>query len=202
MLAKRVFDVVIIAVALPLWLPVFCGVAILVRVKLGSPILFRQKRPGKGGAIFELIKFRTMRNDRNLAGEVLPDQQRRTPLGKWLRSSSLDELPEVLNILRGEMSLVGPRPLLVHYLPHYSTEQARRHEVLPGITGWAQVNGRNSISWEEKFNYDVWYVDNISFVLDLKIIFETIKKIFILDEATITGVVPVQKFKGSPEIQR
>ena len=173
-LLKRVFDLVAVILAAPLWMPLLAVVAVLVRWKLGSPVFFRQKRPGCGERIFEMIKFRSMRDARDATGRVLPDAERLTPFGRRLRSTSLDELPELINVLRGEMSLVGPRPLLVEYLGRYSVEQRRRHEVPPGLTGWVQVNGRNALSWEEKFKLDTWYVDNRSFWLDLRILFSTV----------------------------
>ncbi len=176
-IGKRVLDLAIVVLAAPLWVPLFAVVAVLVRCKLGSPVLFRQARPGRGAKTFEIIKFRTMTDARDARGELLPDPERQTPFGRWLRRSSLDEIPELLNVLLGEMSLVGPRPLLIRYLPRYSAEQARRHEVLPGITGLAQVKGRNDIDWADKFRLDVWYVDNLSCSLDLKILIETIGKV-------------------------
>jgi len=176
-MTKRLFDIIASAIGLLLLLPIIAVVAFQIRRKLGSPVFFRQVRPGKDGNHFEMIKFRTMRDGINKNGDLLPDSQRMIPFGNFLRNSSLDELPELWNVLKGGMSLVGPRPLLMEYLPLYSNEQARRHNVRPGITGWAQVNGRNAISWEEKFKYDVWYVENQSFWLDMKIIWMTIKKV-------------------------
>lgn len=170
---KRPFDIIMACVGILLLIPVLAVIALLVRVTLGAPILFRQRRPGLHGKPFTLYKFRTMTDCPDGEKTPLQDHARMTRLGKFLRASSLDELPELFNVLRGEMSIVGPRPLLMQYLPRYTPEQARRHEVKPGITGWAQVNGRNAISWEEKFNFDVWYVDNQSFLLDLKIIWMT-----------------------------
>lgn len=172
--AKRAMDLILLLGTTPIWLPILGVVTILVRSKLGSPVIFRQIRPGQNGRVFQMVKFRTMRDDRDPQGKLLPDELRLTPFGRWLRSSSLDELPELWNVLKGEMSLVGPRPLLVQYVPLYSPEQRRRHEVLPGLTGWAQVNGRNALSWEERFSLDVWYVDNRSLLLDLKILGLTI----------------------------
>jgi lipopolysaccharide/colanic/teichoic acid biosynthesis glycosyltransferase len=172
-------------------------VAVLVRIKLGSPVLFRQTRPGRNGQPFQMIKFRTMRDAIGSDGCSLPDVERLTKLGRLLRSSSLDELPELWNVLKGEMSLVGPRPLLMEYLPLYSPEQALRHKVRPGVTGWAQVNGRNAISWEEKFALDVWYVDNRSLWLDLKIIWLTIRKVVKRDGIDGAGGVGQEKFKGN-----
>jgi len=176
-MTKRLFDIIASAIGLLLLLPIIAVVAFQIRRKLGSPVFFRQVRPGKDGNHFEMIKFRTMRDAINKNDDLLPDSQRMIPFGNFLRNSSLDELPELWNVLKGGMSLVGPRPLLMEYLPLYSNEQARRHNVRPGITGWAQVNGRNAISWEEKFKYDVWYVENQSFWLDMKIIWMTIKKV-------------------------
>ena len=174
---KRLFDIVASTIGLLILAPVIALVALQVLLKLGYPVFFRQVRPGKGGKPFEMIKFRTMRNSTYENGDLLPDSKRMIPLGIFMRSSSIDELPELWNVLKGDMSLVGPRPLLMEYLPLYSTEQTRRHNVRPGITGWAQVNGRNAISWEEKFKYDVWYVENQSFWLDMKIIWLTIKNV-------------------------
>lgn len=171
---KHLFDFVAALILLILLAPVMLAVTVAVLLTMGRPILFRQNRPGREGRPFELLKFRTMLDRTNSAGELLSDGERLTPLGRFLRSSSLDELPELLNILRGEMSLVGPRPLLMEYLEEYSEEQFRRHEVRPGITGWAQINGRNSLGWEEKFRLDVWYVDHRHFWLDLKILSSTI----------------------------
>jgi lipopolysaccharide/colanic/teichoic acid biosynthesis glycosyltransferase len=174
---KRYFDLVAVILASPLWVPLFLVVAVLVRWRLGSPIFFRQKRPGRGEQIFEMIKFRSMRSAVDAMGRVLPDSERLTPFGRRLRSTSLDELPELINVLRGDMSLVGPRPLLVDYLERYSAEQRRRHLVPPGLTGWVQVNGRNALSWEEKFALDVWYVEHRSFWLDLRILFLTVRQV-------------------------
>jgi len=175
---KRTFDLAAVILTVPLWVPVLIVIALLVRLKLGAPILFRQKRPGHRGEIFELIKFRTMTDRRDAAGRLLPDAERLTPFGRWLRSTSLDELSELINVLRGEMSLVGPRPLLVEYLGRYTSEQLRRHEVPPGLTGWCQVNGRNALTWEQKFALDVWYVEHHSFWLDLKILLLTVRQVF------------------------
>jgi lipopolysaccharide/colanic/teichoic acid biosynthesis glycosyltransferase len=172
-LFKRSFDLLAVILTAPLWLPVLGVVALLVRWKLGSSVFFRQRRPGLRGKIFELIKFRTMTDARDATGQLLPDAVRLTPFGRWLRATSLDELPELFNVLRGEMSLVGPRPLLVEYLPRYNARQARRHEVRPGLTGLVQINGRNGLSWEQKFEYDVWYVEHRSWWLDLSILFRT-----------------------------
>jgi sugar transferase EpsL len=183
--------------ALLLFSPLLGLLALLVRFKLGTPILFRQQRPGLHGQPFTLIKFRTMTDRRDAAGNLLPDADRLTPFGKFLRASSLDELPELLNVLKGEMSLVGPRPLLMQYLPLYTPEQMRRHEVRPGITGWAQVNGRNALTWEEKFALDVWYVDNHTFWLDLKIIFLTLWKIIGREAINQPGQATMKPFEGS-----
>lgn len=177
--------------------PIILGVAILVRIKLGSPIFFMQERPGLQGKPFVMIKFRTMTDAVDRNGQLLTDSERLTSFGRWLRATSLDELPELFNILRGDMSLVGPRPLLMDYLPLYSTEQARRHEMRPGITGWAQVNGRNSLSWEEKFKLDVWYVDHHSFLIDLKIIWITIVKVLRREDISAAGEATMQAFTGS-----
>ncbi len=184
--------------AITLLSPVLIVLAILVRVKLGSPVLFRQKRPGYHGEIFGLMKFRTMTDERDENGELLPDEVRLTPFGKKLRSTSLDELPEFFNILKGEMSFVGPRPLLVQYLPLYNEEQAHRHDVLPGLTGWAQVNGRNAISWEKKFEYDVYYTRNISFLLDLKIVFMTVGRVIKRDGISSETHATMEFFTGTP----
>lgn len=193
---KRLFDIVASAFGLLLLAPVIAIVAWKIRRKLGSPVLFRQVRPGLKGKPFEMIKFRTMRDANDAAGNPLPDSERMTPFGGFLRSSSLDELPELWNVLKGDMSLVGPRPLLMEYLPLYSPEQYRRHEVRPGVTGWAQINGRNALSWDEKFKLDIWYVDNRSFWLDLKIIFLTIKKVVVRDGISADGEATMAKFTG------
>lgn len=175
---KRSLDVVGSGVALVLLSPLLLVLAILVRLRLGSPVLFRQERPGLRGDLFSLYKFRSMTDAVDADGCPLPDEQRLTSFGTWLRASSLDELPELWNVFRGDMSLVGPRPLLVEYLPRYSSEQARRHEVRPGLTGWAQVNGRNALTWEEKFRLDVWYVSHLSFSTDASIVFRTVLAVF------------------------
>jgi len=194
---KRLFDIFASALGLVLLSPVIAIVAWQIRRKLGSLVLFRQIRPGLNGKPFEMIKFRTMRDAVDAEGNPLPDSERMTPFGNFLRSSSLDELPELWNVLKGDMSLVGPRPLLMEYLPLYSPEQYRRHEVRPGVSGWAQVNGRNALSWEEKFKLDVWYVDNRSFWLDLKVIFLTVKKVVVRDGINAEGEVTMPKFTGS-----
>lgn len=195
--AKRLLDIAAASLGLILLAPIFLGTAYLVRKKLGSPILFKQVRPGLHGQPFEMMKFRTMTDAKDAQGNLLPDAERLTSFGKFLRSSSLDELPELINVLKGDMSLVGPRPLLMEYLPLYSPEQARRHEAKPGITGWAQINGRNAISWEEKFALDVWYVDNKSIWLDLKILLLTIKKVIIKEGINQSGEATMSKFTGS-----
>ena len=194
---KRVFDIVLALLGLVVLLPVFVVVSILIRVKLGGPVFFTQLRPGLNGKPFKMIKFRTMRDAVDKNGVVLPDADRMTVFGRTLRSTSLDELPELLNVLKGDMSVVGPRPLLMEYLPLYSPEQNRRHDVRPGITGWAQVNGRNAISWEQKFQYDIWYVKNQSFWLDLKIIGLTLKKVVAREGISALGEVTMSKFSGS-----
>ena len=194
---KRFFDIVLSIVAITLLSPVLIVLAILVRAKLGSPVLFRQKRPGYHGEIFGLMKFRTMTDERDDNGELLPDEVRLTSFGKKLRATSLDELPEFFNILKGDMSFVGPRPLLVQYLPLYNEEQAHRHDVLPGLTGWAQVNGRNAISWEKKFEYDVWYTRNVSFLLDLKIVFMTVGHVLKRDGISSETSATMEFFTGT-----
>ena len=194
---KRFFDSVAAGVALLLLAPVLAVVAVLVRLNLGSPVLFCQLRPGLNGKPFRMVKFRTMRDAVDARGHALPDEQRLTRFGQFLRSASLDELPELWNVFTGDMSLVGPRPLLMEYLPLYSPEQARRHEARPGITGWAQVNGRNAISWEEKFGLDVWYVDNQSLWLDMKILFTTVKKVLVRDGISADGEATMTRFTGS-----
>ena len=195
---KRWFDLFAIAVVLPLLVPVFILLWCLVRCYLGKPVLFFQTRPGLHGEPFRIVKFRTMTNCFDEVGCLLPDAQRLTRLGRFLRAMSLDELPELINVIKGEMSIVGPRPLLMQYLGRYSPEQARRHEVLPGITGWAQVNGRNSISWKSKFKLDVWYVDNWSLWLDVKIIWMTIKEVFRREGINQEGEATVKYFQGDP----
>lgn len=194
---KRLFDLTAALFGLMLLAPIILILAILIRQKLGSPVFFTQARPGLYGKPFKMIKFRTMTDARDTDGSLLPDSVRLTAFGRFLRSTSLDELPELCNVLKGDMSLVGPRPLLMEYLPRYTPEQARRHEVRPGITGWAQINGRNAISWEEKFKLDVWYVDNQSFWLDLKILVLTIKKVFVREGISATGEATMPKFTGS-----
>ncbi|AUB74759.1 sugar transferase [Pseudomonas sp. Lz4W] len=193
---KRLFDVVASFFGLLLLSPVIAVVAWQVRRKLGTPVLFRQVRPGLHGKPFEMIKFRTMKDAWDAHGNPLPDSERMTAFGSFLRSSSLDELPGLWNVLKGEMSLVGPRPLLMEYLPLYNAQQYRRHEVRPGVTGWAQVNGRNALSWEDKFKLDVWYVDNRSIWLDVKIVFLTLKKVLIREGISADGEVTMSKFTG------
>ncbi len=199
---KRALDYIISLFALILLSPLLLSIAILVRINIGSPVLFKQKRPGRNEKIFTLYKFRTMTDECDKNGELLPDELRLTKFGKWLRSTSLDELPELFNILKGDMSLVGPRPLLVEYLPLYNEEQRRRHEVRPGLTGFAQINGRNAISWEEKFRFDLQYVDNITFLQDLKIIFLTIIKVIIREGINSEGTVSMELFKGTNKEKR
>lgn len=194
---KRVIDLVISLIGILLLLPVLIVIGVLVRVKHGKPILFKQKRPGLNGEIFEFVKFRTMTNERDEYGNLLPDSIRLTKFGSWLRKTSLDELPSLLNVLKGDMSLVGPRPLLVKYLPLYNDFQKRRHEVKPGITGWAQVNGRNAITWEKKFELDVWYVDNQSLWLDVKILFLTVYKVFKREGISAEGEATMSEFTGT-----
>lgn len=196
---KRLIDICLSLIAFLLLSPVIICVAVLVRFKLGSPMLFRQTRPGLHGKPFKMMKFRTMLDAVDAQGNPLPDEVRLTSFGKLLRSTSLDELPGLLSVLKGDMSLVGPRPLLMEYLPLYSVEQARRHEVRPGITGWAQVNGRNAISWEQKFKLDVWYVDNQSLWLDIKIILLTVKKVIARDGITEEGEVTASPFRGNKD---
>ncbi|MBB1419444.1 MULTISPECIES: sugar transferase [unclassified Pseudoalteromonas] len=194
---KRIFDFLVALCAILTLLPVIMIVALLIRFKLGSPILFTQDRPGLHGKVFKMMKFRTMLDGKDKQGNLLPDNERMTKFGSFLRSTSLDELPGLFNVLKGDMSLVGPRPLLVQYLPLYNKQQARRHNVRPGITGWAQVNGRNAISWEDKFKLDVWYVDNQSFWLDIKILLLTVKKVFVREGISADGEATMSLFKGS-----
>ena len=194
---KRLFDVVVSACALLVLALPLLVVIWMVRRKLGSPVFFTQVRPGMHGKPFKMVKFRSMTSERGTDGELLPDAVRLTPFGRFLRSTSLDELPELWNVLKGDMSMVGPRPLLMEYLPLYSPEQARRHEVRPGITGWAQVNGRNAISWEDKFKLDVWYVDHCSLWLDIKILWLTVKKVLVREGISAAGEATMGKFTGS-----
>ncbi|MFH7321205.1 sugar transferase [Desulfurivibrio sp. D14AmB] len=195
--AKRLFDLLLALPALILLAPVLLVIAVLVRLRLGAPVFFAQTRPGQGGKPFTMVKFRTMVDLRDEKDEPLPDERRLPPFGRWLRATSLDELPELWNVLKGEMSLVGPRPLLMEYLPLYSQEQFRRHEVPPGITGWAQVNGRNALDWEERFAMDLWYVDNRSLWLDLKILWLTLLRGFSGHGVSAAGHATMPKFSGN-----
>ncbi|MCG9584127.1 sugar transferase [Vibrio tubiashii] len=194
---KRLFDFFASVCALIVLAPVIAFVAWKIRNNLGSPVLFRQTRPGLNGKPFEMVKFRTMKDAVDASGSPLPDSERMTSFGVKLRNTSLDELPELWNVLKGDMSLVGPRPLLMQYLPLYNEQQARRHEEKPGVTGWAQINGRNAISWDDKFKLDVWYVDNRTFWLDIKIIFLTIKKVFVKEGISADDHVTIEPFKGN-----
>lgn len=194
---KRLLDIVASALALLCLLPVIALLAWQIRRKMGSPVLFRQVRPGLAGKPFEMVKFRTMKDAVDAQGNALPDSERLTPFGQFLRSSSLDELPELWNVLKGDMSLVGPRPLLMEYLPLYTARQARRHELRPGVTGWAQINGRNTLAWEDKFELDVWYVENQSLWLDLKILFLTVRKVIVRDGISADGEATMPKFTGT-----
>jgi sugar transferase EpsL len=197
--SKRFFDILIALVVLILLSPILLLISIMLLVMDGLPLLFCQERPGLGGRIFRIYKFRTMKAERNISGELLQDENRITGFGKFLRRSSLDELPELFNVIKGEMSLVGPRPLLVQYLTRYSQEQARRHDVLPGITGWAQINGRNAITWDEKFRLDIWYVNNWSFWLDIRIIFITLWKVISGEGISQPGRATMDEFMGIEE---
>jgi len=194
---KRIFDFFASAVAIVVFSPVLLVLYWMIKRKLGRPVLFTQQRPGLNGKPFQMIKFRTMTDARDGDGNLLPDAVRLTPFGRFLRAASLDELPELFNIFKGNMSVVGPRPLLMEYLPLYSERQARRHEVRPGLTGWAQINGRNALTWEEKFELDVWYVENRSFWLDLKIIFLTVKKVLVREGISAAGEATMTRFLGS-----
>lgn len=196
---KRMLDIVLSLAFILLFWWVYVIIALLVRVKLGSPVLFRQQRPGKDGKVFDMIKYRTMTDQRDEKGELLPDEMRLTKFGKLLRATSLDELPEIFLILKGDLSIIGPRPLLVSYLPLYNEHQKRRHEVKPGLTGYAQVNGRNAISWEEKFDLDVWYVDHVSFVTDIKILFKTVQVVFKRSGISSGTSETMEAFVGSKE---
>jgi len=196
-MSKRLLDLVLVLGTAPLWLPILAVVSVLILMVMGTPVFFVQRRPGLGGRPFSIIKFRTMTSAKGKDGKLLPDEKRLTKLGRFLRATSLDELPELINVLTGELSLVGPRPLLMHYLPLYSPEQARRHEVVPGITGWAQVNGRNAITWEDKFNHDVWYVDNRSLMLDVKILWITLVKVFKREGIGAEGHATMPEFTGN-----
>jgi lipopolysaccharide/colanic/teichoic acid biosynthesis glycosyltransferase len=193
-------DLAAVIVSLPLWAPCVILVGALVRLRIGAPVLFKQQRPGFGGRIFTLWKFRTMTDCRDASGALLPDAERLTPFGRWLRQTSLDELPELINVLRGEMSLIGPRPLLVQYLSRYSPEEARRHDVRPGLTGWAQINGRNAVSWPEKLRLDVWYVDHGNVCLDLKILALTVLKVIRREGVSAVGEATMPEFQGSSEL--
>ncbi|MBL0686848.1 MAG: sugar transferase [Sulfurospirillum sp.] len=194
---KRVFDVLLASISIIIFLPFFIIVSVVILIKMGTPILFFQKRVGLDGKIFKIYKFRTMTNEKNENGELLLDEQRLLSNGKFIRSTSLDELPQLFNILKGEMSFVGPRPLLEEYLPLYSIEQKRRHNVKPGVTGWAQINGRNAISWRKRFEYDMWYVENQSFWLDIKILFLTILKIIKRSDISSKSSLTMEKFRGN-----
>jgi undecaprenyl phosphate N,N'-diacetylbacillosamine 1-phosphate transferase len=194
---KALFDKTLALFLIILFLPIYIAVSFLILKKMGSPILFRQKRPGYKEKIFGIYKFRTMTNEKDKDGNILPDEQRLVGIGKFIRSTSLDELPQLLNVLKGEMSFVGPRPLLIEYLDLYNDEQKKRHYLKPGITGWAQVNGRNAISWEQKFEYDVWYVENQSFALDMKILWLTFLKVVKRNDISSSSSVTMEKFKGS-----
>ncbi len=196
---KRILDITIASTALILLSPVYFIVAHKVKKNLGSPVLFRQVRPGLNGQPFEMIKFRTMKDALDADGNPLPDSERLTPFGKMLRATSLDEMPELWNVIKGDMSIVGPRPLLMEYLPLYNERQAKRHNVRPGITGYAQVNGRNAISWEKKFELDTWYVENQSLWLDFKIMLKTVKKVIAKDDISAEGEATMTKFTGTPE---
>lgn len=194
---KRFLDIIIASIALMLLSPLYAFVAYKVKKNLGSPVLFRQVRPGLHGRPFEMIKFRTMKDAIDANGQPLPDSERLTPFGRMLRSSSLDEMPELWNVIKGDMSIVGPRPLLMEYLPLYNEEQAKRHQVRPGMTGYAQVNGRNAISWDEKFKLDTWYVENQSIWLDFKIMLRTVKKVLAKDDISAEGEATMSKFTGN-----
>jgi len=194
---KSLFDKLLALLLITFFLPIYMIISILIIKKMGSPILFKQKRPGKNEKIFSIYKFRTMTNEKDKEGNLLPDEQRIVGIGKFIRSTSLDELPQLFNVLKGEMSFVGPRPLLIEYLDLYNDNQKRRHNVKPGITGWAQVNGRNAISWEQKFDYDVWYVENQSFLLDIKILWLTFLKVVKRSDISSASSVTMEKFEGS-----
>ena len=193
---KSIFDKILALFLIILFLPIYIVIALLIQLKMGSPIFFRQQRPGLHEQIFGIFKFRTMTNEKDENGELLPDDQRLVGVGKFIRSASLDELPQIFNVLKGDMSFVGPRPLLIEYLDLYSDEQKRRHDVKPGITGWAQVNGRNAISWEQKFEYDVWYVEHQSFWLDIKILWLTFLKVLKRTDISSDTAVTMEKFEG------
>ena len=194
---KRIFDLLLSLFLIVIFFPFILITALLVYLKVGSPILFKQIRPGLNGKSFTIYKFRTMTNERDINGELLPDEDRLKGIGAGIRKASLDELPQLFNVLKGEMSFVGPRPLLVEYLELYSVEQKRRHDILPGITGWAQVNGRNTISWKQKFEYDVWYIDNHSLLLDIKILWMTLLKVIKRSDISSSSSITVEKFQGN-----
>jgi len=196
---KRLLDVVLSFLMILILSPLFVCLVVLVRVKLGTPVLFKQERPGKGGKIFIMYKFRSMTDERDKNGELLPDEVRLTSFGKKLRATSLDELPEMFNILKGDMSFIGPRPLLVRYLPLYSERQSHRHDVRPGVTGYAQVNGRNAITWEEKFEKDIWYVEHISFLTDVKVLFKTVSVVLKREGISSETAATMEEFRGSIE---
>ncbi|MBI5692948.1 MAG: sugar transferase [Verrucomicrobia bacterium] len=193
---KRAIDLTLVLLSAPAWVPVLLALAAVVRVRLGAPVFFTQERAGWKGRCFRVVKFRTMTDERDSEGKLLPDDQRLTAFGRWLRATSLDELPELWNILKGDMSLVGPRPLLAKYLPRYSVEQRRRHEVRPGLTGWAQINGRNALGWDERFALDVWYVDHRTLALDLKILLLTLQKVVRRDGISAPGEATMPEFLG------
>ncbi|MGD9554541.1 MAG: undecaprenyl phosphate N,N'-diacetylbacillosamine 1-phosphate transferase [Arcobacteraceae bacterium] len=194
---KNLFDKIVALLLIVLFSPIYIIISLLILMKMGSPIFFRQKRPGYKEKIFSIYKFRTMTNETDENGNLLPDEQRLVGIGKFIRSTSLDELPQLFNVLKGEMSFVGPRPLLIEYLPLYNEKQKRRHDVKPGITGWAQVNGRNAISWDQKFEYDVWYVDNQSFWLDMKILWMTFLKVIKRSDISSNSSATMEKFTGN-----
>lgn len=196
---KRGFDLVVVLLAAPLWLLLLLATALLVQTKLGSPVFFRQRRPGRHGVIFEIVKFRTMTDRRDAVGNLLPDAERLPAFGRWLRSTSLDELPELWNVLTGEMSLVGPRPLLVQYMDRYTPEQKRRHDVPPGLTGWAQINGRNSVSWDEKFALDVWYVEHRTLGMDVRILWGTVWQVLGRRGVSAQGEATMPEFNPQAE---
>lgn len=197
-LVKTAVDRTAALVGLAVAAPVLVGAAVAVRATMGSPVLFRQKRPGRGERTFEIVKFRTMREATDAEGKPLSDAERLTAVGRWLRATSVDELPQLWNVLRGDLSLVGPRPLLVRYLPRYSPEQRRRHDVMPGVTGWAQIHGRNAISWEQKFALDVWYVEHWSLLLDARILLDTVGRVLKRDGVSSDGHATMPEFEGSP----
>lgn len=197
--SKRLLDIILSAIILILASPLLLLTAVLIFLSYGAPIFFKHERPGKDGLPFKLIKFRSMRDARDQKGNILPDAERITRFGRFIRRTSIDELPEFYNVLRGDMSLVGPRPLLMQYLKRYSVEQARRHDVLPGVTGWAQINGRNAISWDDKFKYDLWYIDHWTFWLDVKIIFLTIWKVLKGDGVSQPGRATMDEFMGNSD---